>query len=137
MCAGTQSQADSNMRLGGITTVSLGIRKKVEAFGAEVNNRLLDASSGENEVYVGVATELRAGRIAMARVGVETLTSDCKSTSTVSAHLYRHSNVDPRGSGERGACARMADAVVRCSTARMARMQAKRRALLWVTEDYG
>ena len=58
-----QLQADLNMRLGGITTVSLGIRKKVEAFGAEVNNHLLDASAGENEVYVGVATELHVGRM--------------------------------------------------------------------------
>ena len=125
------------MRLGGITTVSLSIRKKAEAFGAEVNNHLLDAPAGENEVYIGVATELHVGRMAMARVGVETLTSDCKSTSTASAHLLRHSNGEPRGSGERGTCARMAGAVVRCSTARMVRMQAERRALLRVTEDYG
>ena len=46
-----------------------------------MNNHSLDASTGENEVYVGVATELHTGRRAMARVGVETLTSDCKSTS--------------------------------------------------------
>ena len=32
MCAETQSHADSYMRLGGITTVSLDIRSKVEAF---------------------------------------------------------------------------------------------------------
>ena len=89
MCAGTQSQADSNMRLSGITTVSLDIRSKVEAFGAEVNNHLLGASTGENKVYVGVATELHAGRIAMARVGVETLgprtasrPARCRRTST-------------------------------------------------------
>ena len=136
ICAGTQSQADSNMRLGGVTTVSLDIRKKVEAFGAEVHNLPLDASFGKNEVYVCVATELHAKRMAMARVGVETLTSDCKSTSTASAHLHRHANGDPR-QGKQGKCARMAGAVVRCSTARMARMQAERRALLRVTEDYG
>lgn len=41
MCAGTQSQADSNMRLGGCTTVSLDIRKKIEAFGAEVVNLVM------------------------------------------------------------------------------------------------
>ena len=136
MCAGIQSQADSNIRLGGGTMVSLGIRKQVEAFGAEVHNPRLDASSGKSEVYVGVATELHARRTAMARVGVETLTLDCKSTSTAPAHLHRHANGDSR-QGEQGKCARMAGAVVRCSTARMARMQAERRALLQVTEDYG
>ena len=73
----------------------------------------------------------------MTRVGVETFTSDCKSTSTASAHPYRYSNSEPHASGELGDCVWMADAVVRCSTARMARMQAKRRALLRITEDYG
>jgi hypothetical protein len=123
------------MRLGGVTTRSFEIRSKVAAFGAVVTNHLLDASVGEDEVYVGVATELHVERITMARVTIETLTLDCKSTSTAPAHLYRLKNGEPRKAGERGACAQTAGAVVRCSTARMARMQAERYALLRVTKD--
>ena len=62
----------------------------------------------------------------MARTAVETLTSDCKSTSTASAHFYRFPDSSPRtGAGgeltERGFEAAEADAVVRYSTLHMAR----------------
>ena len=78
----------------------------------------------------------------MARTAVETLTSDCKSTSTTSAHFYRFPDSSPRTDAdgeltELGLVAAEADAVVRYSALHMARLQAERRRLLSVTEDYG
>ena len=69
------------------------------------------------------------------------VTSDCKSTSTASA-LYLNPDSSPRTRDdgeltEKGMVAAEADAVVRCSTLYMARLQAERRRLLSVTEDYG
>ena len=70
------------------------------------------------------------------------VTSDCKSTSTASAHLYRFSDSSPRTDDdceltEKGMVAAEADAVVRYSTMHMASIQSDRRRLLAVTEDYG
>ena len=70
------------------------------------------------------------------------VTSDCKSTSTASAHLYHFSDSSPRTGDdgeltERGALAAEADAVVRLSALHMARLQADRRRLVSETEDYG
>ena len=59
------------------------------------------------------------------------------------AHLYRFpDSTPPRKDGngeltERGVLAAEADAVVFYSTMHMARLQAERRSLLRVTEDYG
>jgi hypothetical protein len=69
------------------------------------------------------------------------VTSDCKSISTESAQLYRSSDSSPRTGDdgeltERGALAAAADAIVRHSALHMARLQANRRRLLSVTEDY-
>ena len=70
------------------------------------------------------------------------VTSDCKSTSTAFAHLYRLSDSSPRTGDdgeltEQGALAAEADAIVRYSTLHMARLQADRRRLLSETEGYG
>ena len=70
------------------------------------------------------------------------VTSDCKSTSTASAHLYRFSDSSPRTGDdveltERGALAAEADTVVRYSALRMARLRADRRRLLSEMGDYG
>ena len=70
------------------------------------------------------------------------VTSDCKSTSTASAHLHRFSDSSPRTGDdgeliERGALAAAVDSTVRHSALHMARLQADRRRLLSVTEDYG
>ena len=70
------------------------------------------------------------------------VTSDCKSTSTASAHLHRFSDSSPRTDDdgeltEKGMVAAEAYAVVRYSTMHMASIQSDRRRLLAVTEDYG
>ena len=69
------------------------------------------------------------------------VTSDCKSTSTTSAHLHRFSDSPRTGDDgeltERGALAAAADAIVRHSALHMARLQADRRRLLSETGDYG
>ena len=70
------------------------------------------------------------------------VTSDCKSTSTASAHLYRFPDSSPRAGDdgeltEKGVMAAKMNAVVRYSTVHMASIQSDRRRLLAVTEDYG
>ena len=142
ICSGTQSQAHSNLRLGGITTLSYDKRPTVMAFGALVHNTPLDASVSDDFTYIFIATDMHSRKMPMARTAIETLTSDCKPTSTASAHLYRFSDSSPRTDDdgeltERGALAAEADAVVRYSALHMARLQAERRRLLSVTEDYG
>ena len=39
---------------------------------------------------------MHSRKVSMTRTAIETLTSDCKSTSTVSAHLYRFLDSSPR-----------------------------------------
>ena len=82
--------------------------------------------------FFSVAGEAACGLVA----------SDCKSTSTASAHLYRSSDSSPRTGDdgkltERGALAAEAGTIVRYSTLHMARLQADRRRLLSETEGYG
>ena len=142
ICSGTQSQAHSNLRLGGITTLSYDKRSEVEAFGAVAINTPLDASVSLTSTYIAVATDMHSRKMAMARVATETLTSDCKSTSTTSAHLYRFPDSSPLTDDdgeltEHGEVAAEADAVLRYSMMHMASIQSDRRRLLSVTEDYG
>ena len=142
ICSGTQSQAHSNLRLGNITALSYVKRPTVMAFGAPVHNTPLGASVSDDFTYISIATDMHSRKMSMARAAIGTLTSDCKSTRTAAAHLYRFSDSSPRtgADGEltkRGAVAAEVDAVVRYSTLRMARLQAHRRRLLSVTEDYG
>ena len=89
LCSGTRSQAHSNLRLGGMTTLSYDKRPMVMAFGAPVHNTPLDASASGDFTYISIATDMHSRKLSMARTTVETLTSDCKSTSTTSAHFYR------------------------------------------------
>ena len=142
LCSGTRSQAHSNLRLGGMTTLSYDKRPMVMAFGAPVHNTPLDASASGDFTYISIATDMHSRKLSMARTAVETLTSDCKFTSTTSTHFYRFPDSSPRTGAdgeltERGLEAAEADAVVRYSTLHMARLQADRRRLLSVTEDYG
>ena len=137
-----QSQAHSNLCLGGITTLSYDKRPAVAAFGAVATNTPLDASVSLNFTYIAVATDMHSRKMAMARVATETLTSDCKSTSTASAHLYRFPDSSPLTDDdgeltEEGELAAEADAVLRYSMMHMASIQSDRRRLLSVTEDYG
>ena len=97
---------------------------------------------GLTSTYIAVATDMHSRKMAMARTAIETLTSDCKSTSTTSAHLYRFPDSSPCTDDdgvltERGVQAAEADAVLRYSMMHMARIQSDRRRLLAVTEDYG
>ena len=142
LCSGTQSQAHSNLCLGGITTLSYDKRPAVAAFGATVSNTPLDASVGLTSTYISVATDMHSRKIPMARTAIETLTSDCKSTSTTSAHLYRFPDSSPRTDDdgvltEKGMEAAEADAVLCYSMMHMASIQSGRRRLLAATEDYG
>ena len=142
LCPGTQSQAHSNLHLGGMTTLSYDKRPMAMAFGAPVHSTPLGASASDDFTYISIATDMHSRKLSMARTAVETLTSDCKSTSFTYAHLYRFPDSSPRTGAdgeltERGLEAAEADAVARYSTLHMARLQADRRRLLSVTEDYG
>ena len=92
--------------------------------------------------YILIATDMHSYKVSMARTAIETLTSDCKYTGTVSVHLYRfpdssHRTDDDGELTNRGEQAAEADAVVRYSALHMARLQAERRHLLSITEGYG
>ena len=89
LCPGTQSQAHSNLHLDGMTTLSYDKRPMAMAFGAPVHSTPLGASASDDFTYISIATDMHSRKLSMARTTVETLTSDCKSTSTTSAHFYR------------------------------------------------
>ena len=96
ICSGTQSQAHSNLRLDGITVLSYDKRPTAMVFGAPVHNTPLGASVSDAFTYISIATDMHARKMSVATTAIETLTSDCKSTSTTSAHLYRFSDSSPR-----------------------------------------
>ena len=125
ICSGTQSQAHTNFRLGGTTTLSYDRRPAVEAFGAAVSNTPLGASVGLTSTYITVTTDMHSRKMAMAHTAIETLTSDCKSTSTTSAHLHRfpdssHRTDDDGDLTEKGMEVAEAGAVLRYSMMHMA-----------------
>ena len=61
-----------------------------------MNDAHLDVSVSELQTYVTVAAELHSNKVAMSRMAVTTLTSDCKTTGTTSAHLHRTKTGKPK-----------------------------------------
>jgi len=62
----------------------------------------LDVPVSELHTYVTVTAELHSSKVAMSKMAVTTLTSDCKTAGTTSAHFHRTKT----GKSKRGkACA--------------------------------
>ena len=127
ICAGTQSQRKNNARLGGIRTMSCDKRAEVDAFGSAVENFEIDMSGPFEEIYVSIANWLHEANIAMARVALITVSSDCKTTCTGNAHNCRNGS-EPK-EGVSGDSAREADRVVINCMKLMARFQKERELL--------
>ena len=64
------------------------------------------------DLYDAVATALHSRGIAMSRIAMVTLSSDCKTTGTVTAKHYRYRSGKPRPT-KKGAEAAAADLVMR------------------------
>ena len=97
ICSRTQSQRKGSKLLGGVRTFCFERRSLVvRAFGADHHNVHLDVSVSELQTYVTVAAELHSNKVAMSRMAVTTLTSDCKTKGTTSAHLHRTKTGKPK-----------------------------------------
>ena len=124
ICSGTQSQRKNNLRLGGMRTVSCDKRPEVDAFGVEESNFEIDMSGDIDDIYNQIANWLHECGIAMSRVAVITVSSDCKTTCTGNAHNCRD-GAEPK-LGTEGDTAREADKVVVNCMKLMARFQKER-----------
>ena len=110
ICAGTQSQCKNNLRLGGVTMMSYDKRSEVDAFGTVEENFEVDMASNIDDIYIQIANWLHDCGVAMSRVAVITVSSDCKTTCTGNAHNCRD-GAEPKP-GKEGDTAREADKVV-------------------------
>ena len=73
------------MLLLNVYTESFDNREYVDTQGTWMVNSVIDAT--KDDLYESLASVLHAKGIAMSRVAIATLSSDCQSTSTASAHL--------------------------------------------------
>jgi len=84
ICAGSQSQRKAMLLLN-VLTISFDNRVSVDTAGTFMTNVEVDATL---DLYVAVATALHLRGIAMSRIAMVTLSSDCKTTGTVTAKHY-------------------------------------------------
>ena len=94
ICAGSQSQRKTMLLLN-VLTVIFDNRPNVDTEGAIMTNHEVDATSN---LYDDVAVALHSRGIAMSRISMVALSSDCKTTGAVTAKHYRYP------SGQRGRC---------------------------------
>ena len=124
ICAGTQSQRKDNLWLGGVKTMSCDKRSEVGAFGTVEENFEIDMAGNIDDIYIQVANWLHGCGVAMARVAMITVSSDCKTTCTGNAHNCRD-GVEPK-QGQPGETAREAGRVAINCMQLMARFQKER-----------
>jgi len=105
-------------------TTSCDKRPEVAAFGAEESNFEIDMSGNIDDLYIQIANWLHDCGVAMSRVAVITVSSDCKTTCTGNAHNCRD-GAEPKF-GNEGDAAREADKVVANCMKLMARFQRER-----------
>ena len=85
------------------------------------------------DLYDAVAVALHSRGIAMSRVAMATLSSDCKTTGTVTAKYYRYPSGQPRPTSK-GAEAAAADLVMRRTLEFVKRLR-RERAMLAQTQQ--
>ena len=124
VCAGSQSQRKAMLLLN-VLTVSFDNRPSVDTAGTIMTNVEVDATL---DLYDAVATVLHSRGIAMSRVAMVTLSSDCKTTGTVTAKHYRYRSGKPRPT-KKGAEAAAADMVMRRTLELVKRLRRERVAL--------
>ena len=121
ICAGSQSQRKAMLLLN-VLTVSFDSRVSVDTAGTIMTNVEVDATL---DLYDAVATALHSRGIAMSRIAMVTLSSDCKTTGTVTAKHYRYRSGKPRPT-EKGAEAAAADLVMRRTLELVKRLRRER-----------
>ena len=108
ICAGSQSQHKAMLLLN-VHTANFDNRTSVDTEGTIMTNVEVDATL---ELYDVVAVALHSRGIAMSRISMVTLSSDCKTTGTVTAKHYRYPTGQPRPTSK-DAVAAAADLVMR------------------------
>ena len=126
ICAGSQSRRNAMLLLN-VHTVNFDNRPNVDTEGAIMTNHEVDATLDLYDV-VAVALHSRRG-IAMSRMSVVTLSSDCKTTGTVTAKHYRYPSGQPRPTGKGAEAAAAADLVMRWTLAFVKRLRRERASL--------
>ena len=129
ICAGSQSQRRGNA-LVNIRTESFDERTSVTAAGGRVvTNNYIDASSDDPSMYDVVRSALHSQQVAMSRVNVVTLSSDCATNCTSAASDSRDARGRPLP-GTEGNVARTAGKVVLSTLRFLHRARAERDYLL-------
>ena len=119
ICAGSQSQRKAMLLLN-VHTENFDNRPGVDKEGAITTNHEVDATL---DLYDVVAVALHLRGIAMSRVAIVTLSSDCTTTGTVTAkHEYRYPSGQPRPTSKGAEAA--ADFVMRRTVKRLRRERA-------------
>jgi len=121
ICAGSQSQRKAMLLLN-VLTISFDSRVSVDTAGTIMTNVGVDATL---DLYDAVATALHSRGIAMSRIAMVTLSSDCKTTGTVTAKHYRYPSGEPRPT-EKGKEAAAADLVMRRTLELVKRLRRER-----------
>ena len=124
ICAGSQSQRKAMLLLN-VLTVSFDNRASVDTAGSIMTNVEVDATL---DLYDAVAVALHSRGIAMSRISMVTLSSDCKTTGTVTAKHYRYPSGQPRPTSK-GAEAAAADLVMRRTLEFVKRLRRERATL--------
>ena len=106
--AGSHSQRKAMLRLN-VLTVNFDNRSNVDTEGTIMTNHEIDATL---DLCEAVAVALHSRGIAMSRISMVTLSSDCKTMGTVTAKHYRYPLGQPRPTSK-GAVAAAADLVMR------------------------
>ena len=126
ICSGSQSQRKANCRLGGLRTICIDLEREVHCYGSTVVNYELDVAIGAAQLYVAIGRILHSAGIAMSRVAAITVTSDCKTTCTSAASIYRDEAGNPWADTAEGEVASKMDLVVTSCVGYMARMASHR-----------
>ena len=96
ICGGSQSQCKAMLLLN-VHTENFDYRPSDDAEGTIMTNHEVDAAL---ELYDVVAVALHSRGIAMSRISMVALSSDCKTTGTVTAKHYRYPSGQPRSTSK-------------------------------------
>ena len=114
------------MLLLNVHTANFHNRTSVDTEGTIMTNIEVGATLG---VYDAVAVALHSRGIAMSRISMVTLSSDCKTTGTVTAKHYRYPSGQPRPTSKGAVAAAAADLAMRRTLEFVKRLRRERAAL--------
>ena len=112
ICSGSQSQRRGNLLLNAETKCFDQRTQVTATAGQPLTNMFIGASVDTPSIYDAVRSALHSNRIAMSRVNVITLSSDCATNCTSAASDHRDDGGRPLPGSGSGDTARSADKVV-------------------------